>query len=948
LRVTDNVSEFNETTLNVTVNQNTAPTVGNYSNTAINAGSSGTIVTPDAAPADNGSIQSVTASAPGFTGTFGGNTSTGAVTINNAAPAGTYTVTVTVTDNCNESTQKTFQLTVNAAPTISAQAGVSRQKGSATANSQIATVNDDDQAENTLVVTINGAASATANGVTVSNISVNAAGVVTADVVASCSATNASFTLRATDSNGSFNEAALNVAVNANTAPTVGNYPNASVLPGGSTTVSPSAPPVDNGLITGATATTSGFSGTLFLNSTNGDVNISNANPYGSYTINVTFTDNCGAATTKQFTLNVVDETPPDTTITTSPLNPSNSSNATFSFTGTDTTDGSGVTSFECDLDGGGFSSCATPKTYTGLSNGSHTFQVRATDAAGNVDPSPASYTWTIDTIAPSVTINQAAGQSDPAVGNGAVIHFTVVFSEPVTGFTNSDVTVSGTAGATTVVVTASAPNNGTTYDVAVSGMTQAGTVIANIPASSAQDTATNGNTASTSTDNTVTYTPNRPPVAAPDSYSTNEDTPLVVPAPGVLGNDSDPDPGNTITAVLVSGPSNAQSFALNADGSFNYTPAANFNGSVSFSYKARDNSNADSPVVSVTINVTAVNDAPSFASGGNVTVAEDSGAYSVAWASAISKGPANENGQTVAFMITNNTNPALFSSAPAVAPNGALSFTPAPNAFGSAVITVVLKDNGGTANGGADTSSPVSFTINVTPVNDPPTVAVVAGGSCGDSTGDSTGTMNLLISDVDSNAGGATLSGSSSNTAVVPNSNIVFGGSGANRTVTITAITRNSIQTSIVTITVNDGQGGTSTSTVNVIAGSNKTETINGTGGSDLIFGDNGDDTINAGGGNDLVCGGNGSDTIFGGTGDDTLNGENDDDIIRGEDGNDALIGENGDDTLTGGSGADFFSGGNGNDTFTDFTPSQGDTTDNTLALLDGVFKVEEKLADE
>ena len=113
--------------------------------------------------------------------------------------------------------------------------------------------------------------------------------------------------------------------------------------------------------------------------------------------------------------------------------------------------------------------------------------------------------TFKKDVTAPTVTINQAAAQSDPT--SASPINFTVVFSERVTGFTTGDVTLSGTAGATTATVTEIAPNNGTTYNVAVSGMTAPGTVIATIGASVATDVAGNANAASTSTDNTVDFT---------------------------------------------------------------------------------------------------------------------------------------------------------------------------------------------------------------------------------------------------------------------------------------------------------------------------------------------------------------------------------------------------------------------------------------------------------
>jgi large repetitive protein len=66
---------------------------------------------------------------------------------------------------------------------------------------------------------------------------------------------------------------------------------------------------------------------------------------------------------------------------------------ATVAFSGSDARE---VASFECKLDGGSFQSCPSPKAYSGLKKGSHTFEVRAVDAAGNVDPTPASRSWTV------------------------------------------------------------------------------------------------------------------------------------------------------------------------------------------------------------------------------------------------------------------------------------------------------------------------------------------------------------------------------------------------------------------------------------------------------------------------------------------------------------------------------------------------------------------------
>ena len=97
--------------------------------------------------------------------------------------------------------------------------------------------------------------------------------------------------------------------------------------------------------------------------------------------------------------LGACDTAAPETTITSQPTDPTSSTSATFTFTGTDDTTPTGSLTFECQLDGGGFAACLSSTTYPGpLSAGSHTFEVRAKDAANNVDPTPASYTWTICT----------------------------------------------------------------------------------------------------------------------------------------------------------------------------------------------------------------------------------------------------------------------------------------------------------------------------------------------------------------------------------------------------------------------------------------------------------------------------------------------------------------------------------------------------------------------
>ena len=177
----------------------------------------------------------------------------------------------------------------------------------------------------------------------------------------------------------------------------------------------------------------------------------------------------------------------------------------------------------------------------------------------------------------------------------------------------------------------------------------------------------------------------------------------------------------NTLPALFSTQP------AVAADGTLTYTPAANANGSASVSVTVKDNGGTlyggddTGNAETFTITVTAVNDMPTFSKGANQAVNEDAGTQTVAgWATAISAGAADEGGQALTFTAT-NTNTALFEAQPAVAANGTLTYKPAANQFGNAVVSVRLSDNGGTANGGVDTSPTQTFTITVNSVNDAP-----------------------------------------------------------------------------------------------------------------------------------------------------------------------------------------------------------------------------------
>src|ERR1700752_3277220 len=218
------------------------------------------------------------------------------------------------------------------------------------------------------------------------------------------------------------------------------------------------------------------------------------------------------------------------------------------------------------------------------------------------------------------------------------------------------------------------------------------------------------------------------------NSYAVAEDSgtrTLPNTATGMFAGLSEPD---QVMSFQVTNNTNPSLFsiapAISLTGTLTYTPAENAFGSADITVVLKDDggtaNGGQDPSTPATfkIQVTPVNDVPAFTKGADQTVSEDPGFVTIGnWATGVSAGPGNESNQSLTFVVTNNTNPGLFQVQPFVSffGNRSLNFTPAANATGTADITVVLKDDGGTSGGGVDTTSPQTFTITVTPVNDAP-----------------------------------------------------------------------------------------------------------------------------------------------------------------------------------------------------------------------------------
>lgn len=651
--------------------------------------------------------------------------------------------------------------------------------------------------------------------------------------------------------------------------------------------------------------------------------------------------------------------------------------------------------------------------------NGTATFSVTLSDNGGlpGTDTSAAqTFTITVNAVndPPNFTLSSSlltipeddGPQSVPGFATVSDLGATNEAGQIVTSFTVTQTNVTG--GLTFTTTPSIDPITGElTFEVAAGSN---GTATFDVTATDDGGTANGGINTSTPRTFTIAVTGvNDPPtISPPATLTTPEDTPLTI--SGLSFDDPDSASGSvTVTlsvndgtlmlstsvtnglvmgqitnngtdSVTITAPLSAINTTLANSAGLTYLPNLDFVGDDTLDIAINDNglTGTGGPLTddaSVTISVVSVNDAPTFEPGanfGDIEVAVNAGSQTIPdFFANISAGPADESAQTVMFVVTTD-NPGLFAVLPEISSDGTLTFTPLNGYGGTATVTVTLKDDGGTANGGANTSDAVTFTINTfvkdvtyTATKKTRLKAVVVNG-----------VLTVTIGGIPFSSyqpgyiESITINGGSSGDEVnftgllpelYPNlKTVVINGGAGKDAITMSALSTNSFP-SMESVTVNGDAGSDAIKLTGHPTGifpNLARFVLNGGAGNDTIFGSDFDETISGGSGNDSLNGGGGTDRLFemananfkltdvtltgvgkdkltsfeeaeliGGTkankldasaftGDVTLFGSAGNDTLIGGSGDDALLGGDGKDSLVGGSGADTLLGGTGNDT--------------------------------
>jgi hypothetical protein len=212
---------------------------------------------------------------------------------------------------------------------------------------------------------------------------------------------------------------------------------------------------------------------------------------------------------------------------------------------------------------------------------------------------------------------------------------------------------------------------------------------------------------------------------------------------------------------------------------------------------------------------VNLVNQPPGFTLATNVVVAAEETPLTLTnFVTNISPGPTNEFDQGITFLLT-TTNKSFFATQPAITAQGTLTLKPALNVNGTNTVTVVLQDNGGTAFGGTNKSAPQTFSVVVTPGNDPPVLSIVPTLSIKADNGATN--VAFKVTDVDSEISSVTVIARSSNQSLVTDTNLVVTGTGTNRTLAITP-SLNAFGKATIKLVASDSDLAKSTNTLSLV----------------------------------------------------------------------------------------------------------------------------------
>jgi VCBS repeat-containing protein len=270
--------------------------------------------------------------------------------------------------------------------------------------------------------------------------------------------------------------------------------------------------------------------------------------------------------------------------------------------------------------------------------------------------------------------------------------------------------------------------------------------------------------------------------VTTDGTLTTDEDTA----GSGILvGTDID---GDDLTYTIATDPTHGDVVLDDATtGDYTYTPDADYNGSDSFTFTVNDGT-GDSAPATITVTVNPINDAPVGTAQGPWTIDEDTTLTGTV------AGTDTEDDPLTYSPVSTTTDHGTI----AIESDGDFVYTPGANFNGTDTFQFVAND--GTAD-----SAPVTVTVTVTPVNDLPTIDWVARQYIG--IGGTTGALEFKVGDEETDGSDLTITATSSSQGIVPDGNIIIGGSGTDRTITVVAVPILTGQTTI-TIRVTDGEG--------------------------------------------------------------------------------------------------------------------------------------------